>query len=71
MECYSKRNDTQNGMSLKWNLTKNQCYSNWNVTQIKMSLKMECHSNLNVTQIGRLNRLEEKALSMSLREKMS
>ena len=28
-----------------------ECHSNWNVTQIGMSLTYECHSNWNVTQI--------------------
>ena len=36
MECHSKWNVTQNGMSLKV-----ECHSKWNVTQNGMSLKME------------------------------
>ena len=40
---------TQNGMSLKWNVTQNgkslkmECHSKFNVTQNRVSLKMECH----------------------------
>ena len=29
-----------------------ECHSEWNLTQIGMSLKMEYHSNYNVTQKG-------------------
>ena len=35
MECHSKWNVTQNGMSRKM-----ECHSKWNVTQNGMSLKM-------------------------------
>ena len=47
---------TQNGMSLKWNVTqdgmslKMECHSKWSVTQNEMSLKTECHSKWNVTK---------------------
>ena len=46
MECYSKWNVAQNGLSLKM-----ECHTKWSVTQNGMSLKMKCHSNWNVTQI--------------------
>ena len=60
MECHSKWNFTQNGMSLKMecHVTKNlispkmECHSKMNVTQNGISLKMECHLKWNVTQIG-------------------
>ena len=62
MECHSKLNVTQNGMSLKkechseWNIAQNWMslkmdrHSKWNVTQHVISLKMECHSKWNVTE---------------------
>ena len=50
MECYSKWNVAQNGVSLKM-----ECHTKWNVTQNGMSLKMKCHSNWNVTQIQMSN----------------
>ena len=58
MECNSKWNVTQDGMSLtkefpmKWNVTENEmsleteCHSKWSVTKNAMSLKF------NVTQNG-------------------
>ena len=46
MECYSKWNVTQNGMSLIM-----ECHTKWNVIQNGISLKLEGHSNFNVTQI--------------------
>ena len=58
MECHSKWNLSQHGMSLKlechsnWNVIQIWCQSNWNVTQIK------CHSNINVTQFGKSLKLE-------------
>ena len=58
MDCHSKWNVIQNGMSPKMechskgNFTKMDCHSKWNITRNKMSLKLESHSNLNVTKIG-------------------
>ena len=52
LECHSKWNVIQNGMSIKM-----ECHSKWKVPQIGMLLKPECHtkfkchSNFNVTQI--------------------
>ena len=60
MECHSKWNVTQKGMSLKmeyhskWNVTQNgmslkiEYHSTWNVNKNLMSLNMECHSKWNV-----------------------
>ena len=50
MECQSKWNVTQIGISNKM-----KCYLKWNVTQQyvtqkAMALKIECHSILNFTQ---------------------
>ena len=35
-----------------------ECHSNWNVTQIGISVELECHSNQNVTQTGISLKLE-------------
>ena len=51
MECCSKWNVTQNGISLKI-VTQNGKWLKWNVTQNEMSFKMEFNSKLNVTQNG-------------------
>ena len=39
MECKSKWNVAQNGMSLKWNVNE-EGHTYWNVTKNGMSLKM-------------------------------
>ena len=47
MECHSKWNVVQNGMSFKM-----ECHSKWNVTENGMSLNLECRPKWNVTQNG-------------------
>ena len=53
MECFSKWNFAQNGMSLKI-----ECYLKLNDTLNRMWLKMECHSKLNVNQNGMSLKME-------------
>ena len=56
MKCHSNWDVTQNGTYLKFeghfnlNVTQILMSLYWNVTQFKMSLKLECRSNWNVTQ---------------------
>ena len=50
-----------------------KCHSNWNVTQIgislmlKMSFRYECHSNWNVTQIRISQNFIDRQIGMSLK----